>query len=432
MVALNRGRIDEAMQQARSALQAAGDAGHQKQRWRSQVLLAHALAENLQADEAAGLMPPISTRIEGQDVIYDIAPRISTLLAQGRHEEAIELARSTPNDIGDVGSIAEAISTVGRDDPSWLRSYLDSLASPGELQNSPRLRVARGRLALYDGRVAEAVHELKLAVAAFVDGGLLLDAWHAGRSLAEAEARSGDEEGAQRRLTSIVSDAEAAGARLAARLAQTTAERLGFAVRESLRSTADVQTTRRIAPGERMVSVLFADVRGFTELSGHASPADMSDNIAALQRWAALEVSRRHGILDKFAGDAIMATFNVSGQSVDHALQALRSAIAIIDKASLAGLPVGAGIAVGPAVVGTFAESANVSVLGDATNLAARLQAQSGAGEVTLSEEAHRRVKDWLDGQRMGSQAVELDLKGYSEPVTAFKVRTTVVEPAPI
>ncbi len=69
-----------------------------------------------------------------------------------------------------------------------------------------------------------------------------------------------------------------------------------------------------------------------------------------------------------------MATFNISGQSVDHAVQALRSAIAIIDKAALAGLPVGAGIAVGPAIVGNLTESANISVLGEVTNLASRLQ----------------------------------------------------------
>ncbi|HVD46789.1 MAG TPA: adenylate/guanylate cyclase domain-containing protein, partial [Candidatus Limnocylindria bacterium] len=135
------------------------------------------------------------------------------------------------------------------------------------------------------------------------------------------------------------------------------------------------------------------------------------------------EVSRHRGLIDKFAGDAIMATFNVSGQSVDHTLQALKAAIAIIDKAALAGLPVGAGIAVGPAVVGRLAESANVSVLGEVTNLAARLQAQSTAGEVTLSEEAHRRVREWLAERQIAPERTELDLKGFSGPVVAYRVR---------
>ena len=128
------------------------------------------------------------------------------------------------------------------------------------------------------------------------------------------------------------------------------------------------------------------------------------------------------GLIDKFAGDAIMATFNISGRSVDHALDALHAAIAIIDKAALAGLPVGAGIAVGPAVVGRLASSANLSVLGEVTNLAARLQAQSTAGEVTLSEEAHRRVGVWLSERQIQSEKLELQLKGFDGPVVAYRV----------
>jgi adenylate cyclase len=180
-----------------------------------------------------------------------------------------------------------------------------------------------------------------------------------------------------------------------------------------------------------MVSVLFADVRGYTEMAGKTAPAELADRIASLQRWALREVERRHGIVDKFAGDAVMATFNVSGQSVDHTLQAVRAAVAIIDKASLAGLPVGAGVAVGPAVVGNLAESANVSVLGEVTNLAARLQAAAGAGELMLAEDSLRRVADWLEGQHLRADRVELQLKGFANPVTAFRV-TAVRVPATV
>jgi adenylate cyclase len=173
------------------------------------------------------------------------------------------------------------------------------------------------------------------------------------------------------------------------------------------------------------VSVLFADVRGYTEMSGRSTPADMVGRIATLQRWASQEVARRRGVVDKFGGDSVMATFNVSGQSVDHTLQALQAATAIIDKASLIGLPVGAGVAVGPAVVGRLAESANLSVLGEVTNLAARLQGQSGPGEVTLSEEAHRRVQEWLEEHGTSVERVELKLKGFAQPVVAFRVRAS-------
>jgi adenylate cyclase len=151
----------------------------------------------------------------------------------------------------------------------------------------------------------------------------------------------------------------------------------------------------------------------------------MAERIASLQRWTSQEVARRHGLVDKFAGDSVMATFNVSGQSVDHTLQALQAAIAIIDKASLVDLPVGAGIAVGPAIVGRLAESANLSVLGEVTNLAARLQSQAAAGEVTLSEEAYRRVQDWLTARGTATERIEIELKGFSGPVIAYRVRAS-------
>jgi adenylate cyclase len=180
-----------------------------------------------------------------------------------------------------------------------------------------------------------------------------------------------------------------------------------------------------VATGERMVSVLFADVRGYSQMSGSNPPAEMAERVATLQRWASSEVRRRHGRVDKFAGDAVMATFNISGESVDHTLQALQAAIAIIDKASLIDLPVGAGVAVGPAVVGRLTEAGNVSVLGEVTNLAARLQSQSAAGEVTLTEEAHRRVEGWLAERGTAVERVELQLKGFGVPVIAYRVRAS-------
>ena len=111
-------------------------------------------------------------------------------------------------------------------------------------------------------------------------------------------------------------------------------------------------------------------------------------------------------------------------------LQALRAAIAIIDKAGLAGLPVGAAVAVGPAVVGNLAESANLSVLGEVTNLASRLQTAAEAGEVMLAEDVYRRVKDWLDAQQIQAERVGLQLKGFDGPVFAYRVTAGTVAAA--
>jgi class 3 adenylate cyclase len=430
LVGLEQGRVDDAIDLARSAGQKARDAGHQKLVWRIAVLHAHALAENMRAEEAAAVLPPLSSRVDIQDATYDTAARVRGRFAAGDAAGAEADARTVPIAACHLGSPADAVAEGVRD-AAWVRNFIDALPVRGEVLESPRLAVARGRLALLEGRFAEAVKLLGEADAEFRRGGLLLDAWHLGRALSEAEFHLDHVDAARRRLVTIVGEAEPAGALLAAKLARETAARLGLEIGAAPEKTEAVSGAPRFATGERMVSVLFADVRGYTELAGQAAPADVADRIATLQRWAAQEVGRRHGIIDKFAGDAIMATFNVSGQSVDHALAAVRAAIAIIDKAALAGLPVGAGVAVGPAIVGNLADSANLSVLGETTNLAARLQARSAAGEVTLSEEAHRRVSDWLGAQGIRSERVELELKGFPELVPAYRVAASTVAASP-
>jgi adenylate cyclase len=430
LVALYSGRVRETIDIAVAAGPKARDAGYQKMVWRISVLHAHALAENMRPEAAAAVLPPMSSRVDTQDATYDTAARVRTRLAAGDAAGAEADARTVPVNACKLASPADAVAEAVQD-ASWLRAFLDSLPVRGQVLESPRLGVARGRLALLEGRHADAIELLEKADAEFRRGGLHLDAWHVGRALAEAQFRVGEVEAAQRRLLSIIAEAEPAGALLAAKLARETAARLGLEIGAVSEKTEAAPGAPRFATGERMVSVLFADVRGYTELAGQSAPADLADRIATLQRWAAQEVGRRYGIVDKFAGDAIMATFNVSGQSVDHALAAVRAAIAIIDKAALAGLPVGAGVAVGPAIVGSLADSANLSVLGEATNLAARLQAGSAPGEVTLSEEAYRRVSGWLESQGIRSDRVELELKGIAGPVPAYRVAASTVAASP-
>jgi tetratricopeptide (TPR) repeat protein len=348
LVGLFSGRVEQAIEMARESVQRASDSGHTKMAWRGRVLLAHALAENLKPEEAASHLPPLSSRVDGQDTIYDTAARVRTRLAHGDAAGALDAAHTVLPELADLGSPADVVAEASSSDPAWLRSFLNRLRTKGEMLASPRVLAAQGRLALYEERVDDALVHLRSALARFEEGGLLLDVWHLGRALAEAEARSGDSEGARERLAAIASAAESSGARLAAKLARDTAARLGLEVAPAPEADSQAVRADRVATGERMVSVLFADVRGYTEMSGQSAPADIADRIASLQRWASQEVTKRHGMVDKFAGDAVMATFNVSGQTVDHTLQALQAAVAIIDKASLAGLPVGVGIAVGP------------------------------------------------------------------------------------
>jgi adenylate cyclase len=133
-------------------------------------------------------------------------------------------------------------------------------------------------------------------------------------------------------------------------------------------------------------------------------------------------VERRQGIVDKFAGDAVMATFNVSGMSTVHPIDALEAALALRDRAAMIELPLGIGISVGPGVVGRAAGDDNIAVTGEATNLAARLQAEAGPGEILLSAEAHRRVADWLLDHGLEAGEEELELKGFADPQIVHRI----------
>ena len=118
-----------------------------------------------------------------------------------------------------------------------------------------------------------------------------------------------------------------------------------------------------------------------------------------------------------------MATFNATGARLDHTELAAEAALALRDKAALLDIPIGIGIAVGPAVVGRAVAGTNVSVLGATTNLAARLQSAAGAGEIVLAEEAHRRLDGVARRPRASARSRELlELKGFAEPQPAYRL----------
>jgi class 3 adenylate cyclase len=141
-----------------------------------------------------------------------------------------------------------------------------------------------------------------------------------------------------------------------------------------------------------------------------------------LYRLARVAVERGHGIIDKFAGDAVMATFNASGSRVNHTFDALEAALALRDRAASIDLPLGVGISVGPAILARGVSDSNIAVSGEATNLAARLQAAAGPGEILLSAEAHRRVSQWLTERDLTATEERLDLKGFADGQVAYRL----------
>jgi adenylate cyclase len=239
---------------------------------------------------------------------------------------------------------------------------------------------------------------------------------------ASAWAAAGRSEEAATELRAIVEEAEGLKALLIGREARKAAGRLGVELPPEPEPAAGAPADPVVPQGERLVSSLFADVRGYSELSSSLPPESLTERMRMLYRLARVAVERRQGIVDKFAGDAVMATFNVSGTRVDHAVQALEAAFGLRDKAALIGLQLGIGIAVGPAILGRGASRDNIAVTGISTNLAARLQVAARAGEVLLSDEAYRRVRPWLGERGLIAERQELELKGFDGAQVTYRL----------
>jgi class 3 adenylate cyclase len=316
---------------------------------------------------------------------------------------------------GDLDAAQRAASIATEEQPAAMQPWVDLIA---------------GTLALGLDDALAAIPPLRRSAQSFRGSGGKRLEWVARSALARALVQSGELESAVDEARLLHGEANQSGSWRVVHIANELLGKLGISSPTADQGPEDAAPSQAapvvdepLRAGERLVSVLFADVRGYTALTKMQPPAEIAERIGTFQRWAGDEIGRHRGLVDKFAGDAVMATFNVSGRSVDHALHALQTAIALGDKAATIGLPIGVGIATGPAVVGALAEGANVSVVGDTTNLASRLQGQANGGEIVLSAETYRRVRDWIAGSGYESTEARLKLKGVNKPVIAQTVR---------
>ncbi|MBI5607320.1 MAG: hypothetical protein HY902_00400 [Deltaproteobacteria bacterium] len=156
-------------------------------------------------------------------------------------------------------------------------------------------------------------------------------------------------------------------------------------------SLPEVAASDRI---EREMTVLFADLRGFTTLSEHLAPAEVMALVNAFNAAVEPAIRAHGGFVDKFIGDAVMALFDRPEQAVAAAVQACADLRAHNTKAVPAGKPAltaGFGIHCGRLVLGTVGspERLSCTVLGDSVNLASRVEGLSKVyGATVLVTEA--------------------------------------------
>jgi len=414
------GDLDAGLKTARELLAHARAMDDTNALRRGQLAVVLTCIELERFDEAREHLSRPSAESEVQDLAGEAWGWIHFHLATGDLAGALEgadlllgLAHAEANDNGAEAAIETFVKAGRLDDANRVLTALEKGPAP---INKLSADLSRAKIRLASGETSGSAGEVGDAVAAFHAAGLVLRELQGRLVLAEVYLHEGDAGAAEAEYRLVQETARELGLRLLERHAREGLAQMGIVV-EASAAEARLDTQAPTETGERLVTVMFADVRGYTEMVGERPPAEMVDLVATYHRWAAAEVERNLGTVDKFAGDAVMATFNISGTQVDHAAHALQAALTLRDKAAMLGLPVGIGIATGGAVVGSLKTGANVSVVGETTNLASRLQSQAAAGEVVLSAETYRRLASTIDAAPR-----QLDLKGFAKRVTAYFV----------
>jgi class 3 adenylate cyclase/tetratricopeptide (TPR) repeat protein len=185
---------------------------------------------------------------------------------------------------------------------------------------------------------------------------------------------------------------------------------------------ADPMTTAR-GPERRQLTVMFCDIVGSTPLSLRLDPEDLADVIQAYRRQCAGIIKRHDGVVARLVGDGIFAYFGYPRAHENDAERAIRAALEIAQTTWSAvtteDLRVHIGIATGVVVVGDLPDGGEaLAAIGTAPNLAARLEALAGPGEVVVSGQTRRLTGRLFDYHDLGRH----DLKGFDAPVPAWRV----------
>ncbi|OCQ90776.1 MULTISPECIES: adenylate/guanylate cyclase domain-containing protein [unclassified Limnothrix] len=183
----------------------------------------------------------------------------------------------------------------------------------------------------------------------------------------------------------------------------------------------------RIPTTDGELSILFADIVGFTALSERLSPAEVADLLNRFFEEMLQEVFALGGTLDKFIGDCIMAFFGAPEPQPDHADRAVIAARRMLErlddlnKRNVLGEHLQLRIAInsGRAVVGDVGSSQRMdyTVLGGAVNLAARMEAICPVGQCIISANTYDLVSRKMNWVQMG----EFRFKGIERPVPIFQ-----------
>jgi class 3 adenylate cyclase/tetratricopeptide (TPR) repeat protein len=196
----------------------------------------------------------------------------------------------------------------------------------------------------------------------------------------------------------------------------------------SLRASAAAAERSPVAVERRLVSVLFADLVGFTPLSEERDAEDVREMLSRYFELAAGVIARYGGQVEKFIGDAVMAVWGTPVAQEDDAERGVRAALDLVDavdefgrEAGMAQLAARAAVLTGEAAVNLGAAGQGM-VAGDLVNAASRVQMLADPGSVLVGEATRRATERAITYSDAGTH----ELKGRGEPIALWRaVRTT-------
>lgn len=179
------------------------------------------------------------------------------------------------------------------------------------------------------------------------------------------------------------------------------------------------------------MTVMFADIRGFTTFSEDLPPEEVVRQLNSLLEIMVECTFENEGTLDKFIGDAILVLFNAPLHQQDHVTRAVRTALAIQQRLAQhpTGLTVGIGLHRGEAVVGNIGTQRRLeyTAIGSTVNIASRLCGVAEPGEVIISA----AMLDELSDDYATEALAPVTVKGIKAPLEAFRVMPRQTPPTP-
>jgi class 3 adenylate cyclase/tetratricopeptide (TPR) repeat protein len=201
---------------------------------------------------------------------------------------------------------------------------------------------------------------------------------------------------------------------------------------------ADKMLAARHAEGERrQVTVLFADIAGYTAMSESLDPEEVAGLVQEILKDLARSVYEHEGYVDKFIGDAVMAVFGAPVAHEDDAERALRAALLMMDRleefnrrsAARLDSPLGLhmGVNTGPVVAGNVDAELRMpySVIGDTVNTASRLEGAAETGQILVSRSTWSLAREAF----VFEERDPVKVKGKGKPLEVYELKRARVSP---